>query len=169
MYRNNTFANLCLFTFSTFCFLMLLQHIQLNDAVNSNIFKTFVHLISANIVAIHMSNVFKRIVLGAFYSANAAITLYPFWTANKYTVTFDANGGTGGNTVTLDYGTALSAPTVTRDGHTFTGWSPSVPATVPASDVTYTAQWTANTYTVTYKPGANGSGSQQADRRARLT
>ncbi|MBR3956402.1 MAG: InlB B-repeat-containing protein, partial [Kiritimatiellae bacterium] len=92
--------------------------------------------------------------LGAFYSANAAITLYPFWTANKYTVTFDANGGTGGKTVTLDYGTALSAPTVTRDGHTFTGWSPSVPATVPAGDVTYTAQWTANKYTVTFD--ANG-------------
>ena len=92
--------------------------------------------------------------LGAFYSANAAITLYPFWTINKYTVTFDANGGTGGKTVTLDYGTALSAPTVTRDGHTFTGWSPSVPATVPAEDVTYTAQWTINKYTVTFD--ANG-------------
>ena len=87
------------------------------------------------------------------------------WTANKYTVTFDANGGTGGKTVTLDYGTALSAPTVTRDGHTFTGWSPSVPATVPVGDVTYTAQWTANTYMVTYKPGANGSGSQQTDKK----
>ena len=101
--------------------------------------------------------------LGAFYSANAAITLYPFWTANKYTVTFDANGGTGGKTVTLDYGAVLSAPTVTRDGHTFTGWSPSVPATVPAGNVTYMAQWTANTYTVTYDPGANGSGAQQTD------
>ena len=93
------------------------------------------------------------------------VTYTAQWTANKYTVTFNANGGTGGKTVTLDYGTALSAPTMTRDGYTFTGWSPSVPATVPVGDVTYTAQWTANTYTVTYKPGANGSGSQQTDKK----
>jgi len=33
--------------------------------------------------------------LGASYTDNAEITLYPYWTANTYMVTFDANGGTG--------------------------------------------------------------------------
>ena len=83
------------------------------------------------------------------------------WKINQYTVTFDSNGGIGGKTVTQNCGTALVAPTVTRTGYTFTGWSPSVPATVPAENATYVAQWAPNTYVVTYRPGANGSGSQR--------
>ena len=96
--------------------------------------------------------------LDASYTANAAVTLYPFWTANKYTVTFDANGGSGGKTVSLDYGAALAAPAVTREGHTFAGWSPSVPATVPAGDVTYTAQWTVNQYAVMFDANGGSGG-----------
>ena len=86
----------------------------------------------------------KAYGLGASYSGNAAITLYPAWTVNQYTVTFNANGGTGGKTMTLNYGAKLTAPTVTRTGYTFAGWSPTVPATVPAINTTYTAQWTKN-------------------------
>ena len=70
------------------------------------------------------------------------VTYTAQWQVNQYSVTFDANGGTGGTTVALDYGAALVAPAVTRTGYTFTGWSPLVPETVPASDVTYIAQWT---------------------------
>ena len=63
------------------------------------------------------------------------------WKINKYTVTFDANGGNGGKSVTQDYGTSIVAPTVSREWCDFAGWSPAVAATVPANDVTYTAQW----------------------------
>ena len=79
-------------------------------------------------------------------------------------MTFDASGGQGGTTLTLDYGAELAAPTVTWTGHTFAGWSPDVPATVPAGDATYTAQWTANTYTVTLngQGSANGASSVTA-------
>ena len=76
------------------------------------------------------------------------------WQINQYTVTFDANGGVGGKTIVLDYGSPLSAPAVTREGHTFNGWSPSVPFAVPDGDATYTAQWMINKYTVTFN--ANG-------------
>ena len=76
------------------------------------------------------------------------------WQINQYTATFDANGGMGGKSVTQNYGTALSAPTVTRTGYAFTGWSPSVPSTMPAANVTYTAQWQINQYTATFD--ANG-------------
>ena len=69
------------------------------------------------------------------------VTCYAHWTVNQYTVTFDANGGTGGWSRQQDYGTAIVAPTVTREWFTFAGWSPAVPSTVPANDVTYTAQW----------------------------
>ena len=70
---------------------------------------------------------------GATYTAQ--------WELNQYTVTFDANGGEGGKVETLDYGSAILAPTVEREWHNFIGWSPSVDATVPARDVTYAAQW----------------------------
>jgi len=83
----------------------------------------------------------KAYDLGATYTANIAVTLYPFWTANKYTLTFDANGGKGGWSRAMDYGATIVAPTVTREGYTFAGWSPAVPATVPVGGATYTAQW----------------------------
>ena len=63
------------------------------------------------------------------------------WNINRYTVTFDANGGTGGGMVIQDYGTTLVAPKVTREWCDFMGWLPAVMATVPANDVTHTAQW----------------------------
>ena len=63
------------------------------------------------------------------------------WQVNQYTITFNANGGAGGETRTQDYGTSLVPPMVTRKDYTFTGWSPAVPKTVPATNATYTAQW----------------------------
>jgi uncharacterized repeat protein (TIGR02543 family) len=81
-------------------------------------------------------------------------TLYAHWNVNTYQITFDANGGNGGSSGELAYGSNLFAPTVTREGYTFAGWSPSVPLTVPASHTTYTAQWKAIGYTITFN--ANG-------------
>ena len=92
------------------------------------------------------------------------MTLTAQWTVNQYTVAFDANGGTGGGSAKQDYGSAITAPEVTRTGYTFAGWSPAVAATVPASDVTYTAQWTPNQYTVTFDAnGGTGGRSAKQD------
>jgi len=87
--------------------------------------------------------------VGAVVPAND-VTYVAQWMINKHTITFDANGGTGGRSITQDYGTAIVAPTVTRTGYNFTGWSPEVAATVPDEDVSYTAQWEAKQYTVTF-------------------
>lgn len=57
-------------------------------------------------------------------------------------ITFDANGGTGGTSTAMAIGAAMTAPTVTRPSFVFNGWSPALPATVPESNTTYTAQWT---------------------------
>ena len=88
---------------------------------------------------------------------NANHSMWAQWTRNAViTVEFDANGGDGGTTKTGYAGNSLTAPTVTRAGYTFAGWSPSVPSTFPSSNAKYTAQWTKVYYTVTLKSN-NGS------------
>ena len=79
------------------------------------------------------------------------ITITALWTVNDYTITFKPENGENDIVYTLAYGSALTAPTVTREGYTFDSWDPTVPATVPASNATYTAQWDINSYTVTYQ------------------
>ena len=86
--------------------------------------------------------------------SGGVVNLYATWTVNSYTVAFDANGGEGGWSSNMVYGTAIAAPTVTHEGYTFAGWQPALLGTVPASDVTFTAQWTVNSYTVAFD--ANG-------------
>jgi len=99
-------------------------------------------------------------VLNLTAADDDVVTFYAVWSVNNYLITFDANGGTGGTGPTsMVYNSPLSAPEVSRTGYTFDSWSPSVPANVPAADTTYTAQWTANTYTVTYDGNGSDDGS----------
>ena len=48
--------------------------------------------------------------LDAVYTQNEALTLYPVWNANKYTITFDTAGGSEIASITQDYGTRITAP-----------------------------------------------------------
>ena len=80
--------------------------------------------------------------LDAVYTQNEALTLYPVWNTNQYTITFDTNGGSEIAPITQDYGTAITAPAnPTREGYTFLGWDKAIPATMPAENMTITAQW----------------------------
>ena len=79
------------------------------------------------------------------------ITLYAKWIANTYTVTFDTAGGTEIAPITQGYGTAITAPAApTREGYTFIGWDTEIPTTMPAENMTVTAQWKINKYTITF-------------------
>jgi Domain of unknown function (DUF5011)/Listeria-Bacteroides repeat domain (List_Bact_rpt) len=73
------------------------------------------------------------------------------YTINQYTIMFDTDGGTSIPSITDDYWTGIIAPTnPTKTGYTFSGWVPTIPATMPAMDVTLTGQWTINSYTLSY-------------------
>ncbi len=98
---------------------------------------------------------------------SAAFTAYAKWTANAYTVAFNANGGSGemnNQARTYDDGAALTANAFTRTGYTFSGWNTAADGSGTAyadsargnlsstagDTVTLYAQWTVNNFTVTF-------------------
>ena len=79
------------------------------------------------------------------------ITVKAQWEINQYTITFDTNGGNEIDSITLDYGTEITAPdNPTRKGYTFKGWDKEIPETMPADNITVKAQWEINQYTITF-------------------
>ena len=119
---------------------------------------------------------------GANYTANASVTLYAQWTINKYTVTYNANGGTGAPaSQTANYNTTITisntVPTRSPNGDTeyvFKGWATTKDATtasyksgssyVVKSNVTMYAVWGTKTaeWDVVYDAngGTNAPGNQ---------
>ena len=86
-----------------------------------------------------------------------ALTLTAKWQLNRYTITFDTAGGSEVPSITQDYGTAITPPAApTRTGYTFAGWDRESPTTMPAEDMTITARWQVNQYTITFKPENGG-------------
>lgn len=72
---------------------------------------------------------------GASYTSNASATLYAVWKANTYTVTYNANGGSGApgsQTKTHDVSLKLSSTKPTRENYNFLGWSGSSTASTPS-------------------------------------
>ena len=72
------------------------------------------------------------------------------WEINQYTVTVKPENGKADITITQDYGTPITAPTLTREGYTFKGWDKEIPETMPAENITVKAQWEINQYTIAF-------------------
>ena len=88
------------------------------------------------------------------------ITLTAKWNINKYTVTFNTDGGTPVPPAQeVEYGLTATEPAAPeKTGYTFDGWylgeaeEPFSFDTAITSDITLTAKWKLNTYTVTFDP-----------------
>lgn len=108
------------------------------------------------------------------------VTLYAVWQTNTYTISFDANGGTGApGAQTKTHGTdlVLSSTEPTRSGYSFAGWSPSATATaatyLPGTafsldmNMTLYAVWAEIllSYTVTYVANG-GTGAPDAQTKS---
>ncbi len=101
---------------------------------------------------------------GSFIMGAGNVTLTAQWQGNAYTLTYDANGGSGAPVAESRNYTAsanLSATQPTRTGYTFQGWNTLVGGggtaynasdsfTMPNSNSTLYAQWTANSYVLAY-------------------
>ena len=100
------------------------------------------------------------------------LTMYAQWTPNRYTIAYDANGGTGSmanQTMTYDVADKLHANSFTRQGYTWNGWRRDDKASgtryahrqevknlLTSGTTTMYAQWKAISYTVTTIDGVTG-------------
>ena len=124
---------------------------------------------------------------GSTFYTNANTTLYAVWSAKTYTISYNANGGSGGpgsQTKTHGIKMLISRVEPTRSGYTFLGWSTSPSATSASyqpgewyyanADLTFYAVWKKNapaTYTVSYDAngGSGAPGSQTKTENVTLT
>ncbi len=80
----------------------------------------------------------------------ADLVLTARWQLAQYQLSFDSNGGPAINPLMLNYTSPLQISVPTRTGHTFTGWVPTAPATMPAQALTLQAQWQVNQYQLSF-------------------
>ena len=106
-------------------------------------------------------------VLTGKVAADSSLTLKVYYSRNQYKLTVD------GVESDVYFGAALEiADPAPREGWTFTGWSPAVPATMPAEDLTLVPQWSENgaDYTAYNKAVAAAKAKQtESDYAARYT
>lgn len=112
------------------------------------------------------------------YTSNSAVTLFPEWTINTYTIAFSANdenypgpeatGTTASIAATYGVSYTLTTNGFSKEGYTFNGWSQNADGTGTQytdgqsgisnltteneGTATLYAKWTGHTYTVTFNP-----------------
>jgi hypothetical protein len=79
------------------------------------------------------------------------LSITALWQINQYTMTFNTGGGNLVNPMTQDFETAIDhIATPEKEGYTFIGWYPEIPETMPAQDISITALWQINQFTMTF-------------------
>lgn len=79
------------------------------------------------------------------------VTITAKWQINTHTITFDTDGGTPIDKMTVKYGENITKPAdPVKTGYTLLGWDKQIPETMPDEDLTFKAQWQINQYTITF-------------------
>lgn len=78
-----------------------------------------------------------------FSSINSNITITAQWKINQYSLTLVFGGVRENEIITQDYNSTLEIPNPERAGYDFSRWNQSIPKTMPAENITRTAQWNA--------------------------
>ncbi|WP_168371012.1 InlB B-repeat-containing protein [Sporolactobacillus laevolacticus] len=98
--------------------------------------------------------------------------LYAKWTANRYAVHFDSNGGSAAADVGTDYGNMITPPAApTKKGYTFVEWYKNkdlmkvwtFDKDTVIQNTTLYAKWAINSYSVTYDGNGSDGGSAPAE------
>ena len=109
-----------------------------------------------------------KITAATIYTNLSDMVLYAHWSVNRYSVSFNANGGSIVETKTGDYGSDFLLPGSTKTGYRLLGWSNGAvtlgvaTSYTIAGDIQLTAVWEANTYTLTLD--ANGGSCTTASK-----
>ena len=78
-------------------------------------------------------------------AADGSTEVEIYYDRNYYLMSFDLDGGYGVEPIYARYGAPVSVGEPTKGGYEFTGWTPAIPAAVPASNLTFKANWKAGT------------------------
>lgn len=74
-------------------------------------------------------------------AADGSTVVEIYYDRYYYLMNFDLDGGYGVEPIYARYGAAINVDTPTKPGYTFESWTPSIPATMPADNTSYTAKW----------------------------
>lgn len=92
------------------------------------------------------------------HNSTGNITVVANWQANKYTITFDANGGSGlvVASIEVEFDSSVVLPVLTKIGYTFKGWYNGASKYESGiwktpNDITLTAQWDIINFNINYE------------------
>ena len=74
-------------------------------------------------------------------AADGSTVVEVYYDRYYYLMNFNLDGGYGVEPIYARFGAPISVDTPTKPGYTFEGWTPSIPATMPADNTSYTASW----------------------------
>ena len=74
-------------------------------------------------------------------AADGSTVVEIYYDRYYYLMNFDLDGGYGVEPIYARFGAPISVDTPTKPGYTFESWTPSIPATMPADNTSYTASW----------------------------
>lgn len=77
-------------------------------------------------------------------AADGSTVVEIYYDRNYYLLNLDLDGGYGAEPMYARYGTKVDIANPTRAGYTFADWTPTLPETIPAENMTCKAAWTAN-------------------------